>query len=160
MVGRRALGGLSGSMGRGRAEAGGGKLGSGLLLPDVHSVLHIRVLTFFPALCLLPCPPPPAEFAPDIVIISAGFDAAEGDPIGGCHLTSQCFAHMAAQLQLVAPTVALLEGGYNLMATAAGTEAVVRVLLGERPPPLPAAEQQPCEYGMAAVAQVCCVARA
>ena len=64
---------------------------------------------------------------------------------------------MAAQLQLVAPTVALLEGGYNLMATAAGTEAVVRVLLGERAPPLPAAEQRGCEYGMAAVAQVRCV---
>jgi histone deacetylase 6 len=61
---------------------------------------------------------------------------------------------MAAQLQLVAPTVALLEGGYNLLSTARGTEAVVRVLLGERPPQLPPAQQQPCEYGMAAVAQV------
>lgn len=61
---------------------------------------------------------------------------------------------MAAQLQLVAPTVALLEGGYNLLSTAAGTEAVVRVLLGERPPTLPAAEQAPGEYAMATVAQV------
>ena len=135
----------------------------------------------------------PAEFAPDLVIISAGFDAAEGDPIGGCHLTPEVYAHMAAQLQvrraggadyqdacffgrragrrlsllrwcllaliascssaaagstphshptahstrpslhpihalqLVAPTVALLEGGYNLLSTAKGTEAVVRV---------------------------------
>ena len=61
---------------------------------------------------------------------------------------------MAAQLQLVAPTVALLEGGYNLLSTAKGTEAVVRVLLGERPPALPPGEQAACEYGMAAVAQV------
>ena len=55
--------------------------------------------------------------------------------------------------------MALLEGGYNLLSTAAGTEAVVRVLLGERPPPLPAAEQAPCEVGMAAVAQArrCCL---
>ncbi|EFN54718.1 hypothetical protein CHLNCDRAFT_24556 [Chlorella variabilis] len=94
------------------------------------------------------------EYAPDLVIISAGFDAAEGDPIGGCHLTPECYAHMAAQLQLVAPTVALLEGGYNLLSTAKGTEAVVRVLLGERPPALPPGEQAACEYGMAAVAQV------
>lgn len=77
------------------------------------------------------------EFAPDLVIISAGFDAAEGDPIGGCHLSPEVFAHMTAQLQLVAPCVALLEGGYNLLATARCTEACVRVLLGERPPPLP-----------------------
>lgn len=26
------------------------------------------------------------EFAPDVVIVSAGFDAAEGDPLGGCEL--------------------------------------------------------------------------
>jgi len=26
------------------------------------------------------------EFCPDLVIVAAGFDAAEGDPLGGCHL--------------------------------------------------------------------------
>ena len=88
------------------------------------------------------------------MVISAGFDAAEGDPIGGCHLTPEAYAHMAAQLQLVAPTVALLEGGYNLLSTAAGTEAVVRVLLGERPPPLPPAEAPASEFGLATIAQV------
>ncbi|PSC68929.1 histone deacetylase 15 isoform X1 [Micractinium conductrix] len=94
------------------------------------------------------------EYAPDLVIISAGFDAAEGDPIGGCHLTPECYAHMAAQLQLVAPTVALLEGGYNLLSTAKGTEAVLRVLLGERPPAMPAPERPACAYAMAVIAQV------
>ena len=44
---------------------------------------------------------------------------------------------MTAMLQMVAPLAVLLEGGYNLSATAAGTEACLRVLLGERPPPLP-----------------------
>jgi acetoin utilization deacetylase AcuC-like enzyme len=43
---------------------------------------------------------PPAEFAPDLVIISAGFDAAEGDPIGGCLLTPEVYAHMTAMLQV------------------------------------------------------------
>jgi len=92
------------------------------------------------------------EFAPDMVVISAGYDAASGDPIGGCHLTPEAFAHMASMLQSVAPTVALLEGGYNLIATAAATEATLRVLMGERPPPLPPG-RQPSATGMAAIAQ-------
>uniref|UniRef100_A0A1D2A3D2 Histone deacetylase domain-containing protein n=1 Tax=Auxenochlorella protothecoides TaxID=3075 RepID=A0A1D2A3D2_AUXPR len=75
------------------------------------------------------------EFDPDLVIISAGFDAAQGDPIGGCHLTPGLFASLTAALQAtVAPCVAVLEGGYNLRATAACTEACARVLLGERAP--------------------------
>jgi hypothetical protein len=43
---------------------------------------------------------------------------------------------MTALLAAVAPLALLLEGGYNLSATAAGTESSLRVLLGERPPPL------------------------
>ncbi|GIL43577.1 hypothetical protein Vafri_1281 [Volvox africanus] len=77
-----------------------------------------------------------AEFQPDIVIVSAGFDAAEGDPLGGCHISTAGFSHFAAMLSALAPTVMLLEGGYNLIATAAATEACLRVLLGEQPLPL------------------------
>ena len=44
---------------------------------------------------------------------------------------------MTALLANVAPLAVLLEGGYNLTSTALGTEASLRVLLGERPPPLP-----------------------
>lgn len=76
------------------------------------------------------------EFSPDLIIVSAGFDAAEGDPLGGCHVSPSCFAHMTAMLKAVAPTVLLLEGGYNLMATALSLEACLRVLLGESPPRL------------------------
>ena len=43
---------------------------------------------------------------------------------------------MTAMLAPIAPLALLLEGGYNLDATARGTEASLRVLLGERPPPL------------------------
>ncbi|KFM22568.1 Histone deacetylase 15 [Auxenochlorella protothecoides] len=71
------------------------------------------------------------EFDPDLVIISAGFDAAQGDPIGGCHLTPGLFASLTAALQAtVAPCVAVLEGGYNLRATAACTEACARGAAG------------------------------
>ena len=45
---------------------------------------------------------------------------------------------MAALLGAVAPLAVLLEGGYNLSATAAGCEATLRVLLGGAPGRLPA----------------------
>ena len=54
-----------------------------------------------------------------------------------CRVTPEGFAHMTALLANVAPLAVLLEGGYNLTSTALGTEASLRVLLGERPPPLP-----------------------
>jgi hypothetical protein len=88
------------------------------------------------------------EFAPNLVLISAGFDAAEGDPIGGCCLTPECFGSMTAQLMAIAPTVLLLEGGYNLLSTAVSTEACLRVLLGEEPPQLPV---RPSPFGWLAI---------
>jgi hypothetical protein len=49
------------------------------------------------------------EFGPDLLIVSAGFDAADGDPLGGCRLSPACFGHLTALLQPVAPLVLLLE---------------------------------------------------
>jgi Histone deacetylase domain len=90
--------------------------------------------------------------------VSAGFDAAEGDPIGGCAVTPECFGHMTALLQPVAPLVVLLEGGYNLLATALGVEACLRVLLGDRVPPLPApAGRAPTAAGTLAVQEALAV---
>lgn len=83
-----------------------------------------------------------AAYAPSLIIVSAGFDAAHGDPIGGCRLTAGAFARMTEQLAALAPVALLLEGGYNLSATAAATEACVRVLMGERAPPLEAGPGQ------------------
>eukprot|EP00197_Chlamydomonas_leiostraca_P007182 CAMPEP_0202865778 /NCGR_PEP_ID=MMETSP1391-20130828/6346_1 /ASSEMBLY_ACC=CAM_ASM_000867 /TAXON_ID=1034604 /ORGANISM="Chlamydomonas leiostraca, Strain SAG 11-49" /LENGTH=639 /DNA_ID=CAMNT_0049545655 /DNA_START=304 /DNA_END=2223 /DNA_ORIENTATION=- len=92
------------------------------------------------------------EFNPDLVIVSAGFDAAEGDPIGGCRVTPECFAHMTAALKAVAPIVLLLEGGYNLLSTATSTEACLRVLLGEQCPHLPG-HRHPSPLGLRAIQQ-------
>jgi histone deacetylase 6 len=39
-----------------------------------------------------------AAFAPELVIISAGFDAAEGDPLGGCSLTPAGYSAMTHHL--------------------------------------------------------------
>jgi hypothetical protein len=48
----------------------------------------------------------------------------------------ECFGHLTALLRPLAPLGLLLEGGYNLAASAASAEACVRALLGERPAPL------------------------
>ncbi|HSK14794.1 MAG TPA: histone deacetylase [Gaiellaceae bacterium] len=55
-----------------------------------------------------------AAFAPDLLLVSAGFDGAEGDPIGEWRLTEAGFAALAARAGSLADRVAfILEGGYN-----------------------------------------------
>ena len=79
------------------------------------------------------------EFDPDLVMISAGFDAATDDPLGNCFVTPAGFAHMTHMLKSLAKgkVVACLEGGYNLRATAKSFTAMTRTLLGEPPERLP-----------------------
>ncbi|KAF9793272.1 hypothetical protein BJ322DRAFT_114657 [Thelephora terrestris] len=76
------------------------------------------------------------EFSPDLVIISAGFDAAEGDELGECNVTPTGYAHMTAMLCTLAEgrVLVALEGGYNLKSIASSAVAVTETLLG-RPPP-------------------------
>lgn len=76
------------------------------------------------------------EFNPDLVIISAGFDAADGDELGGCFVTPGCYAHMTHMLMSLAggKVAVCLEGGYNLKAISQSALAVARTLMGEPPP--------------------------
>ena len=54
------------------------------------------------------------SFAPDLLLVSAGFDAAVGDPIGGLEVTRDGFAALTALTLRVSERVAfVLEGGYN-----------------------------------------------
>jgi acetoin utilization deacetylase AcuC-like enzyme len=54
-------------------------------------------------------------FAPDVLIVSAGFDAHEADPLAHMRLTTGGFTALAARAARLAPHVAaVLEGGYNL----------------------------------------------
>jgi histone deacetylase 6 len=78
------------------------------------------------------------EFNPDLVIISAGFDAAAGDDLGGCFVTPTCYAHMTHMLMSLAQgkVAVCLEGGYNLDAISHSALAVARTLMGEPPPQL------------------------
>jgi histone deacetylase 6 len=75
------------------------------------------------------------EFDPDLVIISAGFDAAEGDLLGGCFVTPAGYGHMTHMLMQLAKgkIVVCLEGGYNLRSIARSALAVTRVLMLEPP---------------------------
>lgn len=79
------------------------------------------------------------EFDPDLVIIAAGFDAAEGDMLGGCHVTPAGYAHMTHMLMSLADgkVAVCLEGGYNLNSIARSALAVGRTLMGEPPDRLP-----------------------
>ena len=77
-------------------------------------------------------------FDQDLVIIAAGFDAAEGDPLGGMKVTDQGYALMTERLTRLAggKCVAALEGGYWLTATASAAASTLGAMLGFATPPL------------------------
>ncbi|CAN4086737.1 unnamed protein product [Withania somnifera] len=75
------------------------------------------------------------DFNPDFTIISAGFDAARGDPLGGCDVTPTGYASMTQMLSALSggKLLVILEGGYNLRSISSSATAVIKVLLGESP---------------------------
>jgi acetoin utilization deacetylase AcuC-like enzyme len=78
--------------------------------------------------------PAAAAFKPDFVLVSAGFDAAKGDLLGGMKLTPAGYAQLTRIVKEIARQhcqgrlVSVLEGGYHLEALAASVEAHVRTL--------------------------------
>lgn len=81
------------------------------------------------------------EFSPDVVLVSAGFDAVEGhpSPLGGYSATAKCFGYLTKQLMKLAAgrVVLALEGGHDLTAICDASEACVSALLGNELDPLP-----------------------
>ena len=77
------------------------------------------------------------QFKPELLLISAGFDAHKDDPLAGIELTEESFSKMTKMLMDVADRycegriVSVLEGGYDLAALARSVEAHVRTLLSE-----------------------------
>src|SRR5262249_40065879 len=54
-------------------------------------------------------------FEPDLVLVSAGFDAHRADPLAGMQVTAEGFRELARRSAALAPRMAaVLEGGYNL----------------------------------------------
>ena len=88
------------------------------------------------------------EFEPELLIISAGYDAHTADPLGGMRLEADTFGRFAAALTAVAneigapPPAFVLEGGYDLQAL---TDCVAATILG--------AEAQPPEWDYASDVQ-------
>jgi acetoin utilization deacetylase AcuC-like enzyme len=59
--------------------------------------------------------PTVSAFEPDLVLVSAGFDAHVDDPLADMRLTADGFREVAARCAALGPrTAAVLEGGYNL----------------------------------------------
>ncbi len=73
------------------------------------------------------------EFAPQLILISAGFDAALGDVQGKMRMSPNGYAFLTRQLFSLpaCALVAVFEGGYHLEVSAECTEAVLRVMLEE-----------------------------
>ena len=75
------------------------------------------------------------NFSPDLVLISAGFDAHHRDPLAEINLQAEDFAWVTGKLMDIADqsaqgrVVALLEGGYDLKGLAASAAAHIRQLM-------------------------------
>ncbi|XP_053556051.1 histone deacetylase 5 isoform X2 [Bombina bombina] len=100
------------------------------------------------------------EFSPDIILVSAGFDAVEGhqSPLGGYSVTAKCFGHLTKQLMTLAGgrVVLALEGGHDLTAICDASEACVSALLGMEPAPIDNSvlQQRPSENAVATLEKV------
>ncbi len=75
------------------------------------------------------------KFKPELILVSAGFDAHKNDPLSGMQVTEDGYARMTELLTKMAwqngngNILSVLEGGYNLQALATSVEAHLDVLL-------------------------------
>ena len=75
------------------------------------------------------------RFQPELILLSAGFDAHGGDPLGGVLLTDEGFANLTRQVCDMAAThagsrvVSVLEGGYRAEALATSVCAHLAALM-------------------------------
>jgi acetoin utilization deacetylase AcuC-like enzyme len=83
--------------------------------------------------------PAAKKFAPEWILVSAGFDAHRRDPLGGMGVTEDGFAEMAQRLLQLADEYAggkiafLLEGGYDLAALRNSVAAVLQTMQHQTP---------------------------
>ncbi len=90
------------------------------------------------------------QFRPDVILVSAGFDAHERDPLANMRLTTETFAAMTLELGTVAGEccagrlMLVTEGGYDLRALGSSLDAVVQALAGSiRPAVWPQSDVAP-----------------
>ncbi|WP_457551659.1 histone deacetylase family protein [Desulfobacula sp.] len=76
------------------------------------------------------------QFAPELILVSAGFDTHKDDPMGGMRMTAQGFAGITASIKKMADKVCggrivySLEGGYNCDALSEAVKAVLKEMSG------------------------------
>jgi acetoin utilization deacetylase AcuC-like enzyme len=58
--------------------------------------------------------PVATNYQPDLILVSAGYDCAQGDPLGRFSVSSTAFGNMTRMVLAQAPTVFILEGGYDV----------------------------------------------
>jgi acetoin utilization deacetylase AcuC-like enzyme len=81
-------------------------------------------------------------YRPELVLVSAGFDAHRADPLADMALSEDGFAALCGAVKEIAEEhcqgrmVLTLEGGYDLAALARSVRACIEVLAGASPPPL------------------------
>jgi acetoin utilization deacetylase AcuC-like enzyme len=80
------------------------------------------------------------SWRPDLLVVSAGYDAHAGDPLANCALTDGDYGAMSAAIrdlgrEIGAPVLVCLEGGYEPVALAGSVLATVAELAGGPPPP-------------------------
>jgi acetoin utilization deacetylase AcuC-like enzyme len=85
-------------------------------------------------------------FAPQLLLVSAGYDAHVEDPLAGCRVTEAGFATMTRALRAAAEELeirlgAVLEGGYALGALARSVAATLEALQGPARGPAPSSSQ-------------------
>jgi acetoin utilization deacetylase AcuC-like enzyme len=85
------------------------------------------------------------EYAPELVLVSAGFDASARDPLAQMELSADAFGWMSAELARIAARSAkgrmaiILEGGYDLVSLEAGLSRAVQAMVRGKGPDLSAA---------------------
>jgi len=89
--------------------------------------------------------PAAVAFKPDLVLVSAGFDAHREDPLAGVRLETSSFGEMARHVRSMAesagaPLGAVLEGGYEPDVLAACVVETLAALAGSEPPATAASE--------------------
>ena len=79
-------------------------------------------------------------FAPQLLLISAGFDAHRDDPLASMRLTTDGYANVIGHLKRAAdrhcPLAVVTEGGYDLEALGACLDRSLAVLSGDQPQPV------------------------
>jgi len=80
------------------------------------------------------------SFEPQLLLVSAGYDAHRDDPLGSCEVTEEGYAEMTRSIrgvgeELAVPVGCVLEGGYALGALARSVAATLAALNGPLPAP-------------------------